>query len=166
MCSGYSSSPERHRCTLQQSERAREQERERDGRERERVGRERQKGGINKGLLKPRSGSFRLLIKPDKSGVLKRKKNKKTQTFSCNTQPTKGFLSQDALQEELGIKVAEDVWPFRLNDSRLRYSSIDLAYFFQDLRSEALKAISWPSRCGAIVIPASGDTQTVNCAET
>lgn len=53
-----------------------------------------------------------------------------------------------------------------VNDSRLRYSSIDLAYFFQDLRSEALKAISWPSRCGAIVIPASGDTQTVNCAGT
>lgn len=51
-------------------------------------------------------------------------------------------------------------------DSRLRYSSIDLAYFFQDLRSDALKAISWPSRCGAIVIPASGDTETVNCAGT
>lgn len=26
--------------------------------------------------------------------------------------------------------------------------------------------ISWPSRCGAIVIPASGDAETVNCAET
>lgn len=34
------------------------------------------------------------------------------------------------------------------------------------MRSEALKAISWPSRCGAIVIPASGDAETVNCAET
>lgn len=44
---------------------------------------------------------------------------------------------------------------------------MDLAYFFQDLRSEALKTISmWPSRCGAIVIPASGDPETVNCAET
>lgn len=43
---------------------------------------------------------------------------------------------------------------------------MDLAYFFQDLRSEALKAISWPSRCGAIVIPASGDAETVNCAGT
>lgn len=43
---------------------------------------------------------------------------------------------------------------------------MDLAYFFQDLRSEALKAMSWPSRCGAIVIPAKGERQTVNCAET
>lgn len=43
---------------------------------------------------------------------------------------------------------------------------MDLAYLFQDLRSEALKAISWPSRCGNIVRPASGDAQTVNCAET
>lgn len=51
-------------------------------------------------------------------------------------------------------------------DSHLRYSSMDLAYLFQDLRSEALKAISWPSRCGIIVRPASGDAQTVNCAET
>lgn len=67
---------------------------------------------------------------------------------------------------EIGIKAFEDACPVHSNDSRLRYSSIDLAYFFQDLRSEALKAISWPSRCGAIVIPASGDTETVNCAET
>lgn len=51
-------------------------------------------------------------------------------------------------------------------NSHLRYSSIDLAYLFQDLRSEALKAMSWPSRCGIIVRPASGDAQTVNCAET
>lgn len=43
---------------------------------------------------------------------------------------------------------------------------MDLAYLFQDLGSEALKAISWPSRCGIIVRPASGDAQTVNCAET
>lgn len=42
------------------------------------MGRERQKGGINKGLLKPRSASFRLLIKPDKSGALKRKEKKTT----------------------------------------------------------------------------------------
>lgn len=56
--------------------------------------------------------------------------------------------------------------PTVATNSLLRYSSIDLAYFFQDLRSEALKAISWPSRCGAIVIPASGDAETVNCAET
>lgn len=53
---------------------------------------------------------------------------------------------------------------FQSKGSRRRYSSIDRAYFFQDLRSEALKAISWPSRWGAIVIPASGDAQTVNCA--
>lgn len=54
----------------------------------------------------------------------------------------------------------------QMYDSRLKSSSIDLAYFFQDLRSDALKAISWPSRCGAIVIPASADQETVNCAET
>lgn len=34
------------------------------------------------------------------------------------------------------------------------------------MRSEALKAMSWPSRCGAIVIPANGEPRTVNCAET
>ena len=103
--------------------------------------------------------------------------------------PQRGFPSQHPLQETNG-KNRTKAEKMRINifskfnilmrppsfniiphkhiwkDSRLRYSSIDRAYFFQDLRSDALKAISWPSRCGAIVIPASGDPETVNCTET
>lgn len=54
------------------------------GHERERAKeRERGKGGINKGLLKPRSASFKLLIKPDKSGALKREKKKQKPPHSA-----------------------------------------------------------------------------------
>lgn len=102
--------------------------------------------------------------------------------------PQRGFPSQHALQEtnvkkcdkagrRWGLRHSEVSFifskPNNLNvyrhhiqtDSRLRYSSMDRVYFFQDLRSDALKAMSWPSRCGAIVRPASGNPETVNRAE-